>query len=356
MESDPIYYAGFVRRAGAAFLDAFLVSLPGAVAHSLGYSIADVWLSFAAEMGLWLIYFGAFTASAWQATPGKRWFGIKVTDLSGRRIGIGRSLARVLASVLSWVALFAGYLLALLTPRRQALHDLMAGTVVVNADLQPGSLPPDRQVMPLTRHAMASAAAWMFLFLAYVAASAFLVTPPDDVRFTAAVPAGSSADASARIDYQLYQHPFPEGTRELVRAGTLEYRLSDVQVTAGPDGPRTSFVKRLAVTDGFSIDAHIYREPAINGFALSLEKRSGFSWEWFDLEGDYVFRKRQGPGRIQVRMNNVDGLEEIAEILFLEDVTLRREPLWLIPFSDGKGDHLVVKKGSVLKLLGSDSI
>jgi uncharacterized RDD family membrane protein YckC len=323
------------------------VSLPGTVAHSLGYSIADVWLNFAVETALWLLYFAAFTASAWQATPGKRWFGIKVTDLSGRRIGIGRSIVRAVASVLSWVALFGGYLLALVTPRRQALHDLMAGTVVVDADLQPGALPPDRQVMPLSRHTIASAAAWMFLFLAYVAASAFLVTPPDEMRFSGAVPAGSSADAPARLGYQLYKQPLFGGDRELVREGMLEYRLSDVQVTAGPDGSRTSFVKRLAVTDGVSIDAHIYREPAINGFGLTLEKGFGFSWEWFDLEGDYVFRKRQGPGRIQVRMNNVDGLEEIAEILFLEDVTLRHHRFWL-------GDHLVVKKGSVLKLSGSD--
>ena len=325
------------------------MSLPGTLAHALGYSIANTWVNFAVDAALWLLYFAVFTASAWQATPGKRWFGIKVTDLEGRRITFGRSLTRAIASILSW-AVFVGLLMAAFTPRRQALHDFLAGTVVVSVDLQPGPLPPDRQVMPLSRHAIASAAAWMFLFMAYVSASAFLVTPPDEVRFTNAVSVGSEADTQSKLAYQLYKLPLFGGPPQLVNEGTLAYRLSDVRVTAGPDDTRTSFVKRLEVVDGFSIDAHIYREPAINGFGLSLEKGFGFSWEWFDLDGDYVFRKRQGPGRIQVRMNRTDSLEEVAEILFLEDVTLRLDRYWLLPFGQGKTDHLVVKKGSVLKL------
>src|SRR5688572_16792867 len=101
------------------------------MAHAFGYAIADVYLSFAVESAIWLLYFVMFTSSAWQATPGKRWFGIKVTDLQGGRISLGRSTARAFASVLSWVVFLIGFLLVFLTRRRQALHDLIAGTVVV---------------------------------------------------------------------------------------------------------------------------------------------------------------------------------------------------------------------------------
>ncbi|MGE5145337.1 MAG: RDD family protein, partial [Candidatus Eiseniibacteriota bacterium] len=78
-------------------------------------------------------YFAAFEASSWQASPGKRLLGLRVTDLAGRRLGVGRALARQLFKCLDVASSGLTYLIAGLTERRQGLHDILAGTLVVRA-------------------------------------------------------------------------------------------------------------------------------------------------------------------------------------------------------------------------------
>jgi uncharacterized RDD family membrane protein YckC len=79
------------------------------------------------------VYFGLFESSRWMATPGKRLVGIHVEDEQGDRLRVTRALARHLARGLSMVTAHLGFLLALFTPQRRALHDLLAGTRVVVA-------------------------------------------------------------------------------------------------------------------------------------------------------------------------------------------------------------------------------
>jgi uncharacterized RDD family membrane protein YckC len=79
----------------------------------------------------WL-YFAYQESSPAQATIGKRALGIKVTDLEGNRISFGRATGRYFAKYLSAITLFIGFLLAAFTARKQALHDMIAGTLVVN--------------------------------------------------------------------------------------------------------------------------------------------------------------------------------------------------------------------------------
>ena len=85
-------------------------------------------------IGLAVAYFGLLPATPMQGTPGKRACGIRITDARGGRMGVGRSLARFAASVPSLGAFGAGFLPAAWTRRRQALHDLVAGTVVLKLD------------------------------------------------------------------------------------------------------------------------------------------------------------------------------------------------------------------------------
>jgi uncharacterized RDD family membrane protein YckC len=72
-------------------------------------------------------------SSALQGTLGKRALGLRVTDLNGRRIRFGRAVGRYLAHILSTWLWFAGFIMAAFTSRRQALHDILAGTLVVEA-------------------------------------------------------------------------------------------------------------------------------------------------------------------------------------------------------------------------------
>lgn len=77
-------------------------------------------------------YYVLFTRSTWQATPGKRAVGIKVVDLDGQRISTGRATGRWFAAALSYMTLYVGFLMAAFTDRKQALHDMVAGTRVVD--------------------------------------------------------------------------------------------------------------------------------------------------------------------------------------------------------------------------------
>jgi uncharacterized RDD family membrane protein YckC len=96
----------------------------------------------------WL-YFALQESSTAQATLGKRALGIKVTDANGRRIGFGRATGRFFGKILSGLVFAIGFMLAGWTERKQALHDFLAGTLVVFRDVQPGQpLPTVRPPMP----------------------------------------------------------------------------------------------------------------------------------------------------------------------------------------------------------------
>jgi uncharacterized RDD family membrane protein YckC len=79
---------------------------------------------------LWL-YYTICEASPWQATPGKLALGIRVSDLSGHRIGWGRANARFWSKLLSSLLLGIGFLVIAFTERKQGLHDMIAATLVV---------------------------------------------------------------------------------------------------------------------------------------------------------------------------------------------------------------------------------
>jgi uncharacterized RDD family membrane protein YckC len=76
-------------------------------------------------------YYALFESSRRRATPGKAVMGIFVTDADGRRVSFLRASLRYFARLPSAAALMAGYLMALFTAKRQALHDVLAGTVVL---------------------------------------------------------------------------------------------------------------------------------------------------------------------------------------------------------------------------------
>ena len=80
----------------------------------------------------WL-YEAFLESSPRQATLGKMIFSLKVTDLYGNRISFARASARHFAKYLSGFILMIGYIMAAFSDRKQALHDLIAGTLVQKA-------------------------------------------------------------------------------------------------------------------------------------------------------------------------------------------------------------------------------
>jgi uncharacterized RDD family membrane protein YckC len=147
-----VVYAGFLRRWVAIFLDGmilssafyglvFIVMLAAVGAAGLDALNDDeppAWLvgAYFALMGLYFVmaglYYALLESSSNQATVGKMALGIKVTDRHGARLGFAHALGRWAAAALSYLTLYIGFLLAAFTERKQALHDLAAGTLVVD--------------------------------------------------------------------------------------------------------------------------------------------------------------------------------------------------------------------------------
>ena len=81
-------------------------------------------------VGGWL-YFALMESSRFQGTLGKLAVQIKVTDLEGNRLTFGRATGRHFGKIVSGLILLVGYLMVAFTEKKQGLHDIMAGCLVV---------------------------------------------------------------------------------------------------------------------------------------------------------------------------------------------------------------------------------
>jgi uncharacterized RDD family membrane protein YckC len=143
-----VRYGGFWIRFVAFLIDGFIVGIvilpiSGLIALAIGLAgnavsmptvgvhvvkgIVGLAFNFCAS---W-IYEAGMESSSKQATLGKMALALKVTDLEGRRISFARAAGRYFGKILSSMTLLVGYVLAGLTERKQALHDMIAGTLVI---------------------------------------------------------------------------------------------------------------------------------------------------------------------------------------------------------------------------------
>lgn len=127
--------AGFWVRVWAWLIDSVILCLIAlAIAYAAGLN-GDIRFGVPFQSDLLgfviaLIFGASFTASAWQASPGKRYFGLIVTRTDGRPLGLGRAFARELSKVLSGAPLCIGFMLVGMTQEKTGLHDLICGTRV----------------------------------------------------------------------------------------------------------------------------------------------------------------------------------------------------------------------------------
>lgn len=78
----------------------------------------------------WLYYL-LMESSTKQATFGKIILSIKVTDLNGSRVSFAKATGRYFGKILSGLILCIGYFIAGFTEKKQALHDILSGCLVV---------------------------------------------------------------------------------------------------------------------------------------------------------------------------------------------------------------------------------
>lgn len=130
-EIEALQQAGLIPQGDSqALLQALLAqsggdgSLSGLIASSLSG------MAFAAAISA--IYNIGFVASHWQATPGKRWLGLKIVMRDGSRPNLLQSAYRHIMSGVSVVVLGGlGYLTMPFSKEKAALHDMICNTRVV---------------------------------------------------------------------------------------------------------------------------------------------------------------------------------------------------------------------------------
>jgi len=148
VQGGEVIYAGFWRRAAACLVDGLLV---GIIAQVLGGiiglvsgiimattpdtdigNILIILISSGTGLGLGMVYYAWFHSATGMATPGKLLVGIKVVRPDGERITFLRGIGRFFATYISGFILCIGYIMAAFTDRKQALHDMMCDTWVVD--------------------------------------------------------------------------------------------------------------------------------------------------------------------------------------------------------------------------------
>lgn len=208
-------YAGFWKRALAFLIDSFVLGLCSfviyvpfllfgfrklallaenpqsaaenmkAVADTYSTSLINVlvgvygtaFLFLILSLVLFWLYYALQESGKKQATLGKRAVGLKVVGADGRRISFARATGRTFGKYISSAILYFGFYMAGFTKKRQALHDIMADSYVVDEKFQPENELPE---LPFgTGGLIASIIAavlpvvlWVVLFAAMIVAAA----------------------------------------------------------------------------------------------------------------------------------------------------------------------------------------
>ena len=167
--NESLLYAGFWKRLVAALIDWILLSIVGLIfflpflgvllagvgasaseydyyghTHddlSAGLAIASAVAWFFGFLGITIVswlYYALMESSSKRATLGKMAIGIEVTDMNGGRISFGRATGRFFAKYISGAIFYIGYFMAAFTQQKQALHDILAGCLVVNKEMKQG--------------------------------------------------------------------------------------------------------------------------------------------------------------------------------------------------------------------------
>jgi uncharacterized RDD family membrane protein YckC len=154
----PFPYGTFWARLVASVIDSLIIGLPSMIAlfaalfflggfgimlhqrradpdavRAMMVTLVPIFLlGMLALMIIHWLYFAGMESSARQATFGKSVMSLRVADLEGKRISFGHATGRFFAKIVSGMIPFLiGYLMAAFTEKKQALNDLIAGTLVL---------------------------------------------------------------------------------------------------------------------------------------------------------------------------------------------------------------------------------
>ena len=145
-------YATYSQRARALFIDSIwwtviVLFIP------LGPSTDDILAApeaYGSSIVLWLVVGQCIPIlvtgvmwAVWGTSPGKRAVRIRIVDAdSGQSMTVKQAMLRTVGYLLTFGILGAGFLWVLFNPKKQALHDRLANTVVIDVgSTAPGAAP-----------------------------------------------------------------------------------------------------------------------------------------------------------------------------------------------------------------------
>ena len=133
-----ILYAGFWRRLLAYLIDGVVLGAVGLIVGLIAVTVAPSDSMFLTGVNAGRItaaiawaYFAVLESSPARGTLGKFALELYVSDVHGDPISFWRASFRYWFKYLSWLIVGMGWLMAAFTPRKQALHDMLAGTLVL---------------------------------------------------------------------------------------------------------------------------------------------------------------------------------------------------------------------------------
>jgi uncharacterized RDD family membrane protein YckC len=84
-----------------------------------------------------IVYSAWLESSKYRATVGKIVMGIEVADLSGNAIPLKTAVLRAVGKLISALIMMIGFIFAFFTENKQALHDIIARTLVLDSVKSP---------------------------------------------------------------------------------------------------------------------------------------------------------------------------------------------------------------------------
>ena len=132
------------KRFGALLIDGIIISIIAKLlSFPFGFSFTP-WNDFGSGFHFWnfaeystwtgiigLLYYSVMESSNRGATFGKQALHIRVFDEDGQNLNLSKALMRNIVKVICGSTFLIGFIVAAFTKNKQALHDIFAGTVVV---------------------------------------------------------------------------------------------------------------------------------------------------------------------------------------------------------------------------------
>ncbi|WP_424245741.1 putative RDD family membrane protein YckC [Elusimicrobium posterum] len=134
-------YSGFWKRAAALLVDytiLTILAIPAALLTGMTLEALAINpnyagpLPFLVNVAIFLLYFSIMESSKYQGTLGKMLLLIKVVDKQGCRQTFKKAFLRNLSKFVSIIPFFGGFMVAAFTPKKQALHDILTSSFLID--------------------------------------------------------------------------------------------------------------------------------------------------------------------------------------------------------------------------------